>query len=148
MAKGHNVVTIGDELENLARMFPHKNGVRIRSAKESVNRRARAATLWTYLESGSGAYGKHYALHETVFAKNAPQTAAWWSKYFASKVFKGWKPGGSSTQRMGVLEGAIVPGVNIKTRRQWSVRAVIGYNLHDNVGIVHSAIYKKGNKPK
>jgi hypothetical protein len=137
-------VTIGDELENLRRMFPNKNGLRLRSVRESARRSARGATLWVYLESG-GRGGKHYALHETVFARRVAQGAAAWNKYFASRVFKGWKPNGTSGQREGVLEGIIIPAVNVKTRRQWSVRAVIGYNLHDNVRAVYTQVHKRRN---
>jgi hypothetical protein len=135
--------TVGDELERLERMFPNKSGMRLRAAGERANRSARAATLWTYLESDSRANGRHYAVHETVFAKRESKSAAWWSRYFATKVLKGTgKNEGTTSQRLGVLEGAIVPGTNIRSRMQWRVRAVLGYNLHDNVRAVYTALHK------
>lgn len=135
--------TVGDELERLRRMFPNKSGLRLRAQGEPARRSAKAATLWTYLESDSRSNGRHYALHETVFAKNKAQSAQWWAHYFGSKVFKGTgRNEDHAAKRLGVLEGAIVPGSNIRSRMQWRVRAVIGYNLHDNVRAVYTAIHK------
>lgn len=135
-------LTNADKLSALEKMFPIKSGLRLRAAKEKSNRSARAATLWLYLESRG-----EFELHESVFGKRESRSSVWWSRYFASKVFKGT---GKNTDRpvlrMGVVDGAIVPGVNRKTRRQWSVRAVIGYNLHDNLNALYTGLHSRRNK--
>jgi len=136
--------TNGDKLEALRKMFPNKNGMRLRAAGEKSNRNARAATLWVYLESRG-----EFELHETVFGKKVSRSAAWWRNYFATKVFRGTgKNKDSPLHRMGVLEGVIVPGVNLKTRRLWSVRMVVGYNLHDNINAVYTTLHSGRNKTK
>jgi hypothetical protein len=137
-------VSNGDKLDVLQKMFPIKNGMRLRTSAEKSNRNARGATLWLYIESSG-----QFELHETVFAKREGKNSAWWSRYFASKVFKG---SGKNTDRpvirMGVVDGAIMPGINKKTRQHWHVRAVIGYNLHDSVNALYPSIHRRGNKAK
>lgn len=137
-------VSNGDKLDILQKMFPNKSGMRLRASSEKSNRSARAATLWLYIESNG-----QFELHETVFAKRERKSSVWWSRYFASKVFKGT---GSNKDRpvvrMGVVDGAIMPGVNKKTRMHWHVRAVIGYNLHDSVSALYPSVHRRRNKAK
>lgn len=135
-------LTNADKLNALEKMFPIKSGLRLRAAKEKSNRSARAATLWLYLESRGV-----YELHETVFGKREAHSSVWWSRYFASKVFKGTgKNTDRPVTRMGVVDGAIIPGVNRKTRQFWTVRAVIGYNLHDNLNALYTGLHSRRNK--
>jgi hypothetical protein len=137
-------LTNGDKLSALQKLFPNKSGLRLRASSEKSNRNARAATLWLYLESRG-----EYELHETVFAKHGSQSNAWWTRYFSSKVFRGTgKNTDAPNKRLGVLDGAIIPGVNRKTRRQWTVRAVIGYCLHDNVNALYSGLHSQRNQAK
>jgi hypothetical protein len=135
-------VSNGDKLDALQKMFPNKNGMRLRTSNEKSNRNAKSATLWLYIESNG-----EFELHETVFAKRDQKSSAWWSRYFASKVFKGTgKNSDRPVVRMGVVDGAIMPGINKKTRSHWSVRAVIGYNLHDSVIALYPSIHRGRNK--
>jgi hypothetical protein len=138
--------TIGDELANLERMFPVKSGLRIRARGEALHRSARAATLYAYLESEDD--GKHYAIQQTVFVKKERKTAVWWSKYFAGRVFKGWKRGGTSVQRDGIMDGGIIPKINIETHQIWRLRAVIGYHLHDSFSAVSASLRPRRHQTK
>lgn len=118
---------LGDELRQLQKIYPHKSGIRIRMRGESASRSVKYARLHLLIE----AYG-HYEVHETGFEKRAAKNSAWWSQYFANKVFKGI--GGKSespVRRLGVLEGSIMPGLRRSTHQHWEVRMVIGYSLHD-----------------
>lgn len=118
---------LGDELRLLQKFYPIKNGIRIRSAKEKVNRSVKFARLYLLIESGGDV-----ELHQTGFEKSKAKSSAWWARYFATKVFKGI--GGKSAtpaKRLGVLEGAIIPGLNNSTHMHWTVKMVIGYSLHD-----------------
>lgn len=118
---------LGDELEQLRKLYPNKNGIRIRSKGESANRKTKFATLHLLIEADG-----EYELHATLFEKRDAKSSAWWSQYFAKKVFKGI--GGKSdtpVKRLGVLEGAILPGLRRHTRLHWECKMVIGYHLHD-----------------
>ena len=133
-----------DQLNALQKMFPVKNGLRLRSLNEKSNRSVRAATLWLYLESRG-----QYELHETVLARNEAKSSAWWSRFMTTQVIRGTgKNTDAPVRRMGVMDGAIVPGVNRKTRRIWSVRAVIGYALHDNVNAIYPELHSNRHKAK
>ena len=137
VAKG---ITVRDELENLRRMFPVKNGLRLRASGEALKRTARSATLWLLVESN-----REYALHETVFAKQEKRSADWWQDFMSEKVLRGTGKGtGSPAERSGIVEGSILPGMYLKSRKRWNVRAVIGYNLHD----LYSAIYTQVHKTR
>jgi hypothetical protein len=143
-SRKENGMTNGDALLTLQKMFPHKSGIRVRAAGEKVHRLARAATLFIYLESRG-----EFEIHETVFGQREAKSDTWWSRYFHSKVFAGTGANKDSPiHRMGVLDGAIVPGVNRKTSRIWSVRAVIGYALHDNVNAVYPALHSHRHQTK
>lgn len=135
-------VSLGDQLDTLEKMFPNKSGNRLRASGEKTNRSARGATLWLYLESNG-----EFELHETVFAKRERKSSTWWSRYFASKVFIG---SGKNTDRpvvrLGVIDGAIIPGINKKTRMHWSLNAVIGYNLHDSLVALYPQVHRRRNK--
>lgn len=130
LAQGDDVlpgITLREELANLQRMFPHKSGNRLRAARESVRRNASAATLWCYLRSSDNTY----ALHESVFGK-VSHSVQWWAQFFSTRVFRGTGLGtGHPAERMGILNGSIIPGINIKSGKQWDLVSVIGYNLHD-----------------
>lgn len=140
--KVHRGITVGEELANLERMFPRKSGNRLLSAKEQLRRKAKSATLWLYVQSG-----QEFALHESLFAKLEERSSSWWADFFSSKVFKGTGSGtGTPAERMGIIEGSIIPGMNLKSRKRWSVRAVIGYNLHDLQRVVYTAIHTRRNK--
>lgn len=119
--------TLGNELEQLRKLYPNKSGIRIRSKGESVSRRTKFATLHLLIEADG-----EYELHATLFEKRDAKNSAWWSQYFANKVFKGI--GGKSdtpVKRLGVIEGAILPGLRRHTKLHWECRMVIGYHLHD-----------------
>lgn len=119
--------TLGDELKQLQKLYPNKSGTRIRSKGESASRKTKYATLHMLIESEG-----EYELHATVFEKRDVKSSAWWSQYFAKKVFKGI--GGKSAspaKRLGVIEGAILPGLRRTTRLHWECKMVIGYHLHD-----------------
>lgn len=135
-------VSLGDQLDVLEKMFPNKSGMRLRASGEKSNRSARGATLWLYLESNG-----EFELHETVFAKRERKSSVWWSRYFASKVVKGTgKNSDRPVLRMGVVDGAIIPGINKKTRMHWTLNAVIGYNLHDSLIALYPAVHRRRNK--
>jgi hypothetical protein len=119
--------TLGDELEQLKKLYPNKSGVRIRSKGESASRKTKFATLHLLIEADG-----EYELHATLFEKREAKSNTWWSQYFAKKVFTGI--GGKSAtpaKRLGVLEGAILPGLRRSTRLHWECKMVIGYHLHD-----------------
>lgn len=150
MAKDRDSVgpSVRDELENLQRVYPGKSGLRLRAAGERTKRKASAATLYTYLESKSGAGGSHYAIHETLFGsdRHTKRSNVWWARFFQSRVFQGWKSSGTSVQREGIIDGGVVPSVNIRTRKQWRVRAYIGYAIHDGGRSVQSALSRRDRR--
>jgi hypothetical protein len=118
---------LGDELRLLKKLYPNKNGIRIRMRAEPSNRKAKYARLHLLIESNG-----ETELHRTGFEKRDAKSSAWWSNYFTTMVFKGI--GGKSAspaKRLGVLEGAILPGLRRTTRLHWTVKMVIGYSLHD-----------------
>lgn len=118
---------LGDELRQLQKLYPIKSGIRIRARGENVQRSVRYARLYLLIEAEGD-----YEIHQSGFEKREAKNSAWWSKYFATKVFKGI--GGKSdspVKRLGVLDGAIMPGLRRHTRLHWEVRMVIGYSLHD-----------------
>jgi hypothetical protein len=118
---------LGDELRLLQKLYPIKKGMRLRSASESVSRKTKFATLHLLIEANGES-----ELHATGFEKRDAKSNVWWANYFATKVFKGVKSkSGTPPQRLGVLEGSIIPGLNRHTRMYWTVKMVIGYHLHD-----------------
>lgn len=137
-------ITNHDVLNVLRKTYPVKNGMRLRTNGEPSKRNAKAATLWTYIQSRG-----EYEIHETVLVSKETRSSVAWSQFFAKKVFKGTghKNKGSPAQRMGILEGAILPGVNMKTRpRVFELRAVIGYALHDNPRAIYTALHQGRHK--
>lgn len=138
---GERGVSLRDVLANLERALPIKSGLRLRAKGEPARRSARAATLWCVIESRSG--GHHVELHETVLGARSGKSAAQWQDFVAKKVLHGWKREGTPAERDGILEGSIIPGINIKTGKQWTVRMVVGYNLHDSLRVVYSSVHKR-----
>jgi hypothetical protein len=118
---------LGDELRLMQKFYPIKKGMRLRSLKESIVRKTRYATLHLLIEANGES-----ELHVTGFEKREAKSNVWWANYFATRVFSGVKSkSGSPVQRLGALEGAIIPGLNRSTRLFWTVKMVIGYHLHD-----------------
>jgi hypothetical protein len=138
---GARGASLRDVLANLERALPVKSGLRLRAQGEPARRTARAATLWCVIESRSG--GHHVELHETVLGSSRRKDVAQWQAFVAKKVLNGWKPNGTPAERDGILEGSIIPGINIRTGKQWSVRMVIGYNLHDSLRPLYTAIHSR-----
>lgn len=119
--------TLGNELEQLRKLYPSKSGLRIRSKGESASRKTKFATLHLLIEANGD-----YELHDTLFEKRDAKSNSWWSNYFTTRVFAGI--GGKSAspaQRLGVLEGSILPGLRRSTRLHWECKMIIGYHLHD-----------------
>jgi hypothetical protein len=120
--------TMGDELALLEKVFPLKNGMRLKTRSEPSNVETKRATLWFQMESDG-----IFEIHKTIFEKRERRGSSWWSNYFTTRVFKGVKSkSGTSVQRLGALEGAIIPGINRSSGRKWTVTMVIGYHLHGN----------------
>jgi hypothetical protein len=124
--------TIGDEIELLRRQYPNKNGLRIRAPGEKRNRSAREASLFVYLVSRSRANGVHYEIHRTDFGseRRARRSSDWWARYISGRILKGnGSRSGNTADRLGVLDGVIIPAVNRRTGMRWQVQCVIGYAL-------------------
>jgi hypothetical protein len=118
---------LGDELRQLQKLYPNKSGIRIRMRGEAASRKCRYARLHLLIESNG-----EVEYHQSGFEKRDAKSSAWWSNYFTTRVFQGI--GGKSAspaKRLGVLEGAILPGLRRTTRLHWTVKMVIGYSLHD-----------------
>jgi hypothetical protein len=118
---------LGDELMQLKKLYPNKSGLRIRANKEAAVRKARYARLYLLIASAG-----EVELHQSGFEKRAAKSNAWWSNYMTTRVLKGI--GGKSAspaKRLGVIEGAILPGLRRITRLHWTLRMVVGYSLHD-----------------
>ena len=119
---------LGDELRQLQKLFPNKSGLRIRARGEPAVRKCRYARLYLLIESEG-----EIELHQSGFEKRVAKSNAWWSNYMTTRVVKGI--GGKSespTRRLGVIEGAILPGLRRTTRLHWTLRMVVGYSLHDH----------------
>jgi hypothetical protein len=118
---------LGDELRLLQKLYPNKSGIRIRMHGEVANRKVKYARLHLLIEANG-----EVELHETGFEKRVAKSSAWWSNYFTTRVFKGnGGKSGTPSQRLGVLEGSILPGLRKHTRLYWTVKMVVGYSLHD-----------------
>lgn len=121
-------VTIRNELENLRRMFPKRNGLHLYASAKRRDRRSRAATLYVYIRSTDNTY----ALHQTLFVRRRPFDPGEWRSFMDGRVFKRWKDNGTPAEREGILRGAIIPGINIRTAGKfWAVVKIIGYVTHD-----------------
>ncbi len=121
-------ITIRDQLANLARMFPKRAGKHLYANVSARDKPTRGATLYVYIRSTD----RTYALHESLFVRKRAFDRQEWKGFMDGRVFKGWKNDGTPSERSGILVGAIIPGINIRTQgKLWSVVAVIGYVTHD-----------------
>lgn len=116
--------SIREKLAALRKMTPRKDGLYLYKKKAHS---AKSATLYIYIRSDENTY----ALHETFFRKKRAMTVIEWISYFQRAVLKGSSDNDEApVLRLGVLKGAIIPGINRRTNRLWDVRAVIGFVLH------------------
>ena len=134
--------SIADKLAQLRKIAPKKAGLYLYKEKAHS---AKSATFFTYLRSDENTY----ALHETFFKKKRAMTVVEWESYFQHVVLNGSKDNDDEpVLRLGVLQGAIVPGVNRRTNRLWTVRAVIGFILHAIHKPVPAKVSARRNKTK
>lgn len=119
--------TIQEELEQLKRAYPNKRGPRLANARSPKS--ARFATLWVLLKNSDA----ELALHKSLFVKKKAMSAGEWAEYFKTHVFKGWNNQGNAAQRDGILEGAIIPGVDTRGNSTHSLYSVIGYAIQKSV---------------
>lgn len=134
--------TIKERLAILQKIAPKKSGLYLYKEKQQTSK---TATLYLYIRSDENTY----ALHETFFRKKRAMTVIEWEYYFQHAVLSGTDDNDDAPViRMGVLKGAIIPGINRRTNRLWDVRAVIGFVLHAVHKSARSKISKGRNKAK
>ncbi len=119
--------TVRDELDQLRKMYPRKNGLRLRNAESPKS--ARFATLFVLLRDENRA-----SVHASLFEKKRSQNDDEWHEYFVRKVLKGTdKNSDDPARRLGVLAGAIIPGTNVRSNGIFHLQAVVGYALHKSI---------------
>lgn len=139
--------TIRERFAILKKIAPKKAGLQLFSRAAERRDPAAAATLFVYIRSDDNTY----ALHETFFrSRKRKRTPLEWEHYFKEVVLRG---SGSNEDepsvREGVLAGAILPGVNVRTQKLWSVRAVIGFITHHDIrSAPRPTISKRRHKAK
>lgn len=123
---GHKVATNRQTLYNLTRMFPHRtpDGYMYRD-KADLKRQTNAAILYVYITSSEGTH----RLHESEFRHKVFRTPDGWADWFLEKVLSGTGQG-TPAQRVGILRGSIIPGIEMKTSLLWQVDKVIGFSTH------------------
>ena len=142
-------MTVKDQLENLRRIAPKRTGSvkcpHLHANDAQLKQDAKEATLYVYIRSSD----RTYALHETLFHKSRPYTALEWDYFFRNRVLVGWEDDGSPAERDGILRGAIIPGINLRTQgKHWSVVAVVGYVTHAVHESPSTTMVKQRNKTK
>ena len=108
-----SATTIGERLERLRRIAPHgptPNG-QLYSKASQTKRRAKRITLYTLFESSEGTY----LLRDHMFeSKKEPRSPAEWSAWLS--------------EHLGAIHrNAILPGLEIRTRKTWSVLRIVGW---------------------
>jgi hypothetical protein len=145
-ATTHKEITLRDRLQQLRRMFPKKFHGQLYAHAIDKKTPQPEATLYTYLASEEDTY----MVHQTLFHKSEPRTPAWWREWIKTKALRGTghPSKGTPAERMGIINGAVLPGVRIKTHKYWRVLAVIGWVLHDIHGAARAAMAKRRHKTK
>lgn len=119
--------TIRDELLNLRKMYPVKNGLRLK--QRNAPNRAKFATLWVLLRDDNRA-----SVHASLFVRKSAVSASEWDDFFKRKVLHGTNDRAEDpARRMGILSGAIIPGANIRSGGVFELQAVVGYALHQSI---------------
>lgn len=137
--------TVREHLKHLRMMAPKKTGLHLYRTQAQLKRSARNATLYVLIRSDENTY----AIHETLFGKKRAKSPVEWQHFFKTLVLAGEDEDEGSTSKMfGILEGSIIPGVNLKSQKFWTVRAVIGFILHDIHRTPHTAVVARRHKTK
>jgi hypothetical protein len=120
--------TLRDSISNLEKIAPNRerNGHLYR---ENKNESTHRATVFAVIKSSDDTY----ALHETLFeSKHDTRSAKEWSSWLAEHAFAGSGAGDDSpVERLGIYKGAVLPGINKKSQKQWDIEKVLGFIQHD-----------------
>lgn len=137
-------VTIRTRLNALRRKYPKKRGLLLYKGALPKIHATRGATLYTCLRSEEDSF----AFHRTEFTSERPRTHKQWSNFFRDKVLKPHGAMETPAQRDGILQGAIIPGIERITQQQWDVVTLIGYVPHAIHKSVRAKMATKRHKTK
>lgn len=138
--------TTGEQLAHLETILPHRsaNGHLYESASDRTEPRNRAL-MYLYMVSSDNTY----TVHETEFQSKESRTPAEWAAWFKRHAFKGNKKEGKPYETLGIIKGAIIPGVNLKTQLQWRVSSYLGFATYNAVQkSMAAAAHPKRHKAK
>lgn len=137
--------TTGEQLANLESILPHRaaNGHLYASASDKTAPSKRAL-MYLYMVSSDNTY----TVHETEFQSKEARTPREWADWFKRHAFKGTKKEGKPYETLGIIKGAIIPGVNLKTQLQWRVSSYLGFATVAIQKSVDAAVHTKRNKTK
>ena len=136
--------TLRNQVSALDLMVPRRerNGHLYREQKLENSRRA---TLFLYIKSDDDTY----AVHETLFDASEERNASQWASWFNEHVYSGTGDSDDdATTRSGILNGAILPGINIKSGKLWDIENVMGFIQHDLRESVYARLDQARDKTK
>jgi hypothetical protein len=115
--------TIKDRLKRLQHSLPKRDMVtgQLYSKASDRTRRSRKVTMYGLFVSDHGTFLLRGHLFET---KRTPRTAMQWYEWFREHYSHG--PQGE-TDRAGILQDSILPGINARTGKIWRLYRIIGW---------------------
>jgi hypothetical protein len=121
-----------EQLDNIRRVYPRRNRYGQLTPDRSGSKAWKRVTLFTLFVSGENTH----LIRPHAFTKNRPMNAWQWAHWF-------------STNLREVYENGILPGIGIRTGKQWVVQRVIGWAAKDVESIIRNPkVAHRRNKAK
>ncbi len=125
--------TIGQQVKRIEAMKKNRDldtGMLFNTRRELTTRRKKITLIGMFV-SDENTFLIRPHVFETKEAKNAVEWEAWMQGHYGE-----------------ILRDSILPGMELRTDKQWRLYRIIGWLADDNTGLIRAKISSKRNKPK